>query len=304
MGEVYRARDPKLRRDVAIKVLPAEVAADPDRLARFEREARAVATLSHPNIVAIHHVGTDRGITYAVMELLEGQTLRDLLAAGPLPLKKAIHYGAQIASALDAAHDRNIVHRDLKPENLFIVRGNQIKVLDFGLAVRRQGSQSPFDVTQTATGTTHPGAVLGTPGYMSPEQVRGEPADPRSDIFALGCVLYEMLSGERAFRGDSSIDTLHATLRNKPRNLSAFKVPASLTCVVARCLEKAPGERFQSARDVAFALDAAAIAGSDELPAAGRSPSFVSRHLQFTMVCALVAMVATVGWSFWRSRTA
>jgi serine/threonine protein kinase/TolB-like protein/Tfp pilus assembly protein PilF len=259
MGEVYRARDAKLRREVAIKILPAAFAADPERLARFEREAHAVAALSHPNILAIHDFGTDAGVTYAVMELLEGTTLRDAMSGGALLRRKAVDYGTQIAKGLDAAHARGIVHRDLKPENIFVSDAGHVKILDFGLASNRTsaGAHSDHTQAQTTKGATHAGAVLGTPGYMSPEQVRGETADHRSDIFSFGCVLYEMLSGRRPFQGESSIDILHATLRNDPPDLSRLaNIPASLARVVSRCLEKAPGERFQSARDLSFALQA------------------------------------------------
>jgi TolB-like protein len=256
MGEVYRARDSKLRRDVALKVLPAAFASDPDRLARFEREAYAVAALSHPNILAIHDFGRDNGISYAVMELLEGHTLREALANGALPRRKALDYGRQIAQALAAAHARGIVHRDLKPENVFVTTGGHVKVLDFGLASTAATPQD-VDATQAVTVTgTQAGTVLGTPGYMSPEQVRGETVDHRSDIFSFGCVLYEMVSGLRAFAGESSIDTLHATLRAEPRDLASLSdAPVALTRVVERCLEKNPAERMQSTRDLVFTLN-------------------------------------------------
>ena len=207
MGEVYRARDERLRREVALKVLPQSFATDPDRLARFEREAQAVAALSHPNILAIHDFGSDGTVTYAVMELLEGQTLRDAMGHGSLSRRKALDYARQIASALDAAHTRGIVHRDLKPENVFVTAGGHVKILDFGLASQR-AAPADADRTQTIAGSaTQPGTVMGTPGYMSPEQIRGEALDHRSDIFSFGCVLYEMLSGRRAFEGQTSVDT-------------------------------------------------------------------------------------------------
>jgi serine/threonine protein kinase len=256
MGEVYRARDPKLRRDVALKILPAAFAFDPDRLARFEREAHALAALSHPHILAIHDFGRDDGVTYAVMELLEGQSLRQALANGGLPRRKALEHARQIGRALDAAHARGIVHRDLKPENVFISTGSQVKVLDFGLAANRPALSDRAAMQANTEAGTAAGALLGTPGYMSPEQVRGEPVDHRSDIFSFGCVLYEMLSGTRAFKGESSIDTLHATLRAEPRDLSTLTdVPVAVTRLVERCLEKDPAERLQSARDLVFALD-------------------------------------------------
>ena len=224
MGEVYRARDPKLRREVAIKVLPAAFAADADRVARFEREAHAVAALSHPNILAIHDFGTDRGITYAVMELLDGHSLRDAIGTSPMPRWKTIDYATQIAKGLEAAHARGIVHRDLKPENVFVSTAGHVKILDFGLAANRAPAHANTSDAETATveGATAAGAIMGTAGYMSPEQVRGEAVDHRSDIFSFGCVVYEMLSGTRAFQGTSSIDTLHAILHSQPRDLSTL----------------------------------------------------------------------------------
>ena len=286
MGEVYRAHDPKLRREVALKVLPAAFASDPDRLARFEREAYAVAALSHPNILAIHDFGRDSGISYAVMELLQGHTLRDALANGALPRRKAVDYGRQIAQALAAAHARGIVHRDLKPENVFITTGGHVKVLDFGLA-STAATPPDVDARQAVTVTgTHAGTVIGTPGYMSPEQVRGETVDHRSDIFSFGCVLYEMVSGMRAFRGESSIDTLHATLRAEPPDLaSQSDVPVALARVVERCLQKNPVERMQSTRDLVFTLDT--ITAGD---AGGGSTTSRSQHSD-----ASVAASAPVG---------
>jgi Tol biopolymer transport system component len=256
MGEVYRARDTRLDRDVAIKVLPEGLASDPDALARFEREAKAVAALSHPNILSIHDVGRVDGTAYAVMELLQGQTLRDRLAEGAIPRRKAIDYAVQIAQGLAAAHARGIVHRDLKPDNVFLTTEGRAKILDFGLArtspVRTEGTQSP-----TLVSATQPGTVMGTVGYMSPEQVRGLPADHRSDIFSFGAVLYEMLSGQRAFRGDSAVETMNAILKEDPPDLSAAgrDLPPGLERIVQHCLEKDPEQRFQSVRDVAFDLE-------------------------------------------------
>ena len=256
MGEVYRAHDAKLRREVALKVLPEAYAVDPDRLARFEREAQAVAALSHPNILAIHDFGRDGSVTYAVTELLEGRTLRSAMSGGPLPRRKALDYARQIARALDAAHTRGIVHRDLKPDNVFVAAGGHVKVLDFGLASHRPAPLEGDRTQATTQGVTQPGAVMGTPGYMSPEQVRGEAVDHRSDIFAFGCVLYEMLSGRRAFEGESAIDTLHATLRSEPPELGALTdVPRPIIRLVEHCLEKARAERMQTARDLVFALE-------------------------------------------------
>jgi TolB-like protein/tetratricopeptide (TPR) repeat protein len=257
MGEVYRAHDPKLRRHVAIKILPSVFALDPERLARFEREAQAVAALSHPNILAIHDYGTDQGLAYAVMELLDGHSLRELIDAGPLPRWKAVSCGTQIAKGLEAAHARGIIHRDLKPENIFVSAAGHVKILDFGLAASRGAVPAHATHAETTDGGTRAGAVMGTAGYMSPEQVRGEAVDHRSDIFSFGCVVYETLCGKRAFQGESSIDTMHATLRSEPRDLSTLTdVSAPLARIVERCLEKAPEARFQSASDLVFALEA------------------------------------------------
>ena len=257
MGEVYRARDTKLKRDVAIKVLPASLAKDADALARFEREALAVAALSHPNILAIYDFGSHAGITYAAMELLEGETLREALAAGPIPQRKSLLYAREIAEGLAAAHEKGIVHRDLKPENLFVTKDGHVKILDFGLA--RQTLASAGDVTSAPTEhrQTEPGTVMGTVGYMSPEQVRGQPADGRSDIFSFGAVLFEMLSGTRAFKGDSAVETMNAILTGEPAELSpsSQSLPPSLGRLLHHCLEKKPEQRFQSARDLAFDLE-------------------------------------------------
>jgi serine/threonine protein kinase/tetratricopeptide (TPR) repeat protein len=282
MGEVYRARDSKLDRYVAIKVLPESVAADPDRLGRFEREAKAIAALSHPNILAIHDFGTQEGVSYAVMELLEGETLRGRLVAGPIHQKQVVDYALQIAKGLSAAHEKGIVHRDLKPENLFVGKDGHVKILDFGLA-KRETPVDPGEQTDaaTASGHTEPGTVMGTVGYMSPEQVRGRPADRRSDIFSFGAVLYEMLTGRRAFRGDTAVETMNAILKEEPPGLagSAPEVSPALERVVRHCLEKNPAERFQSARDIAFALGEAS-SGS----AAGASESGPGRSIRSLVV--------------------
>jgi TolB-like protein len=298
MGEVYRARDPRLRRDVAIKVLPPAVAGDPDRRARFEREAHAVASLSHPNILAIHDVGTDQGITYAVMELLDGRTLRGILGNGSLPLREGLSIGTQVARGLDAAHARGLVHRDVKPENVIVLPDGHAKILDFGLVADRSTdvpAEASFEApTQTPALATRPGTVLGTPGYMSPEQVRGEPADRRSDVFALGCVLYEMLSGRRAFKGDTVVDTLHATLRTEPPDLaSATGVSVPIGRIVSRCLAKAPEERFQSAAEVALALEA--LSSPAPVPRRGAWP--------LVAIAATLVIASAGGWALWRSRS-
>ncbi len=259
MGEVYRARDSRLERDVAIKVLPESLLSDGEALARFEREAKAVAALSHPNILAIHDFGRERGIAYAVMELLEGETLRERLDVGPVPQRKALEYALQIAQGLAAAHDRGIVHRDLKPQNVFLTRDGLVKILDFGLAKSLPAPSAAEDETMPVSGSdsgTRPGVILGTVGYMSPEQVRGAPADHRSDLFSFGTILYEMLSGERAFRSETEVETMTAILRDDPPELSRLGrgISPEIEEIVTHCLEKNPEERFQSARDLAFAL--------------------------------------------------
>jgi serine/threonine protein kinase/Tol biopolymer transport system component len=263
MGQVYRATDKTLGRDVAIKVLAPDIATASERLMRFEQEARAASALNHPNILAIYDVGTHDGAPYVVSELLEGETLRDRLINGPLPLRKTIDYAQQIARGLAAAHAKGIVHRDIKPENLFISKDGHVKILDFGLA-KLTNPLGEFGI-ETEASTMHrntrPGVVLGTAGYMSPEQVRGQPVDHRSDIFAFGAVLYEMLCGRRAFRGDSPIETMSAILSHEPPELSQASglnrsfAPA-FERIVRHCLEKRPEDRFQSTRDLAFDLEA------------------------------------------------
>ncbi len=259
MGEVYRARDSRLDRTVAVKVLPAAVVGDEDRLRRFEQEARVVAALNHPNILSIHDTGSLDGTRYIVTELLEGDSLRERLASGALPVRKAVDYALQICRGLAAAHEKGITHRDLKPENIFVTRDGRVKILDFGLA--KQGgpaAAAAATVTQSAAIESSPGTVVGTAGYMSPEQVRGKPVDQRTDIFALGAVLYEMLSGKRAFHGDTAADTMSAILKDDPPDLTETNrnLPPGLERIVRHCLEKNPEERFQSAQDIAFALDA------------------------------------------------
>jgi Tol biopolymer transport system component len=267
MGEVYRARDTRLNREVAIKVLPDDVATNPDRLARFEREAKAVAGLSHPNIVALHDFDSASGVSYAVMELLEGQTLRELVHGGAPPVRKCVEIAVQIARGLAAAHAKGVVHRDLKPENVFLAHDGQIKILDFGLARERP---SPTDATATVTAATAPGLVLGTVGYMAPEQVRSAAVDTRADLFALGAVLHEMLSGRRAFQRETAAETMAAILNEDPPELTTLRpdVSPALERIVRHCLEKNPAERFQSARDVAFALEALSGTGSAPVIAA------------------------------------
>ncbi len=259
MGEVYRARDDRLEREVAIKVLPEDLAGDANRLARFEREAKAVASLSHPNILAIHDFGRQGSVTFAVTELVDGDTLEDLIASGNTPQRKAVDYCRQIANGLAAAHDKGVVHRDVKPANVIVNREGRVKILDFGLAkleLATADTEAPTMAAASGAGTA-PGAVLGTVGYMAPEQVRGLEADHRADIFSLGAILYELLSGRRAFRAESAVETMSAILKEDPPELSSTveQLPSGLESVVQHCLEKNPEERFQSARDLAFALD-------------------------------------------------
>ena len=265
MGEVYRAHDTRLDRDVAVKVLPTEIAQDPDRRARFEREARAVAALTHPNVLAVHDVGTQDGTAYLVTELLDGETLRQRLADGGVAPRKAVEMGIQIASGLAAAHEKGIVHRDLKPENVFITRDGRVKILDFGLAAQMRSNAGSAD-SQTIAAGTEPGVVLGTVGYMSPEQVRGTRVDHRTDIFALGAVLFEMLTGRRAFQRDTSAETMTAILKDDVPEIASTgrHVPPPIDRIVRRCLEKNPDERLQAARDVAIALEA--VSGTDVTP--------------------------------------
>jgi hypothetical protein len=257
MGEVYRARDPRLGRDIALKVLPAAWSADVGRLHRFEQEARAAAALNHPNILAVHDIGSQDGAPYIVSEVLDGATLRERLRNGPLPLRKAIEYAQQIARGLAAAHDKGIVHRDLKPENIFITDDGRVKILDFGLAKLTRPESVGDGQTLTQTLASDPGTILGTVGYMSPEQVRGKPADARSDLFSFGAILYEMLSGKRAFHGESAAETMSAILKEEPPELTETNrnVPPALERIVRHCLEKNPQERFHSAHDVAFDLE-------------------------------------------------
>ncbi len=302
MGEIYRARDPRLERDVAIKVLPAEVSRDPDRLARFEREAKALAALSHPSILAIHDFGKEGDVTYAVTELLEGETLRSRVGRGALPWREAVEIGSAIAEGLSAAHAAGIVHRDLKPENVFVTRDGRVKVLDFGLAKVQPG---PLAETETVTSPpqgTAVGTVLGTVGYMAPEQVRGEPADHRSDIFAFGCVLHEMLSGRRAFRGDTAVETLRAILKDQPQEIALThpEVSSELDRIVAHCLEKAPERRFQSAHDLAFDLRSLLTSGVATRPALAlpRRPRWWIGAAAAAGV--VVIAVAAVLWTQWK----
>ena len=302
MGDVYRAKDSRLGREVALKILPGSFAADADRLRRFEQEARAVAALNHPNILAVFDIGQHDGSPFLVSELLEGETLRVVMDRGALPQRKTIEYGVQIAHGLAAAHEKGIVHRDLKPENIFVTKDARIKILDFGLAkLAQKAATNANEVANEATMTsshTAVGVVMGTASYMAPEQVRGDAVDARTDIFAFGAVLYEMLSGQRAFRRDTSAETMTAVLKEDPPELSdttRFISPA-LERTVRRCLEKNPEQRFQSARDLSFALSA--LSGS-EASGIGRAsaPAPALRRAQLARWLAIgLALAAVATW--------
>jgi TolB-like protein/Flp pilus assembly protein TadD len=304
MGEVYRARDTRLGRDVAIKVLPPALANNPERLRRFEKEARTTGSLNHPNILAIYDIGSYEGSPFLVEELLEGQTLRQSLAGGALPPRRAIEWAVQVCSGLAAAHEKGIVHRDLKPENLFITTDGHVKILDFGVAKLRQEPEETA-AAPAEVDTTAPGMVIGTAAYMSPEQVRGLAVDHRSDIFSLGCVLYEMLSGQRAFAGDTAADTMSAILSKDPPPLSApeRKIPEALQGIVSQCLEKRPEDRFSSAHDVALALRLLSVPAEvkPSRPAVAVPARSPWRWLVFAGLAA-IALVAIVisGWKLLR----
>jgi len=307
MGEVYRARDPRLRRDVAIKVLPSFLSSDKERLRRFEHEAQAAAALNHPNILAVFQMGTYEGAPYLVSELLEGETLRDEIKRGPLTARRAVEQAVQIARGLAAAHEKGIVHRDLKPENLFATKDGRIKILDFGLAKLKAPQPQKIEhsaPTVDAQGT-EPGAVMGTVGYMAPEQVRGQEADHRADIFAFGAVLYELISGKRAFQKPTSAETMSAILNEEPPGVSQLvpATPPALQRVVHRCLEKAPEQRFQSASDLAFALEAlsepaSAARGTTAQPAERRN----WKWLAVAAVAVILAALALMRWLGWPHR--
>ena len=301
MGEVYRARDSRLGRDVAIKVLPASLSADSDRLRRFEQEARAAAALNHPNILAVFQMGTHEGAPYLVSELLEGETLREQIKRGRVAVRKAVVYGVQIARGLAAAHEKGIVHRDLKPENLFVTKDGRVKILDFGLAKLTHSAGSENAPTQTEG--TEAGVVMGTVGYMSPEQVRGQATDPRTDIFAFGAVLYEMLAGKRAFRKPTSPETMAAILNEDPPGISQFNanIPPALQRVVHRCLEKNPEQRFQSASDLAFALDALSETGGSS-PSAMAFATGPGKRWKILIPAVMVVIAMSAGAYFYLHR--
>ena len=305
MGEVYRARDPRLGRDVAIKVLPSAFSGDDERLRRFEQEARAAAALNHPNILAVYDIGSHNGSPYIVSELLEGENLGERAKGGALAVRKAVDYAVQIAHGLAAAHEKGIVHRDLKPANVFITTDGRVKILDFGLAKLTErvpavaGMPDPTDPAYVPTKLpdTLPGMVLGTVGYMSPEQVRGPPADHRADIFAFGAILYEMLSGRRAFAGDTVADTMTAILKEDPADLPTAErhIPPALARIVDRCLEKSPAARFQSAGDLGFALETlSSHSGATEAVAGAIRPAKRRERLAWS-VAALAIAVAVGG---------
>lgn len=311
MGEVYRARDTRLDREVAVKVLPASFANDGDRLLRFEQEARATSALNHPNILTVHDFGTHEGSPYIVAELLEGEELRAQLNDGALAPRRALDYAQQIAAGLAAAHGKSITHRDLKPENLFITTDGRVKILDFGLAKLKPPKLAPGSSSEVATqkAITDAGTVMGTVGYMSPEQVRGQEADHRSDIFSFGVILYEMLSGKRTFTGDSAIEVMNAILKAEPEELTETnsKVGPALERIVHRCLEKKPERRFQSASDLCFAIEALSLPSGSRMETAavlpeltdsrytiGESQLFGNSRLGWlaAAVCLLVALTA------------
>jgi eukaryotic-like serine/threonine-protein kinase len=297
MGEVYLARDTRLGREVAVKILPESFARDPDRLHRFEQETRAVAALNHPNILAIYDVGQHESVPFLVSELLEGESLRRLLERGSLPHRNTIEYGVQIAQGLAAAHEKGIVHRDLKPENLFVTKDGRTKILDFGLAKLAAKASGDYNEPTITEANTAAGVLLGTTSYMAPEQVRGEPADPRADIFAFGTVMYEMLTGRRAFRRDTPAETMTAILREDPAEVSdpAHRVSPALEKIVRRCLEKNPRQRFQSAMDLSFALSALSGTDTSAAPPTAASP----RRFPMTVWVGMLMALATVAGATW-----
>jgi eukaryotic-like serine/threonine-protein kinase len=313
MGEVYKARDTRLDRAVAIKVLPESLAGDADRLMRFQQEARALSALNHPNLLAIFDVGTENGTNYLVSEFLEGQTLRERLNEGGLPGRKAIEYARQIVSGMAAAHEKGIVHRDLKPENIFLTRDEHAKILDFGLAKQSLGKSAASSATAAMTGATltgpalagpvltEPGTVMGTVGYMSPEQVRGQGVDYRSDIFSFGAILYEMMTQKRAFAGDSAIETMNAILKSDVREIEPSQIAPwpVIAPIVRHCMEKNPGERFQSARDLGFALGALSGTESRAAIAAAAVPKKWGWIAGAALSALLAVGAALLFWS-WR----
>jgi serine/threonine protein kinase/dipeptidyl aminopeptidase/acylaminoacyl peptidase len=303
MGEVYRAHDTRLGREVAVKILPESLNADADRLRRFEQEARAAAALNHPNILTVYQMATDGAVSYLVSELLDGETLRQPLQRGPLALRKAADYGVQIAHGLAAAHEKGIVHRDLKPENLFVTREGRVKILDFGLARLTRPPGLGDGRTVTLPEGTEPGVVMGTVGYMSPEQARGHVADHRSDLFAFGAILYEMVTGKRAFLKQTSVDTLSAILNEDPVPISQIVpgAPPGLQRLVHRCLEKNPDQRFQSASDLAFALEALSDASGVSISAAAGMQA-AKRRGTWPRISLATAVAISLVVAYWWTR--
>src|SRR3989441_1452433 len=304
MGEVYRARDTRLGRDVAVKVLPSTYSDDTDRLHRFEQEACAAGALNHPNILVVHDIGTHDGSPYIVSELLEGETLRQRMSGAALAQRRVIDYASQIAHGLAAAHEKGIVHRDLKPDNIFITKDGRVKILDFGIAKLTQpdGSQSQTEIP-TRRVDTDPGIVMGTVGYMSPEQVKGRSVDHRSDIFSFGAILYEMLSGRRAFHGESAAETMSAILKEDPPDLSETnqRISPALERLVNHCLEKSPEERFHSASDLAFAIEALSgtASGSGKTITMAMPTIRARTRERFIWIAAIaVLLVSAIGLAF------
>jgi serine/threonine protein kinase/Tol biopolymer transport system component len=305
MGEVYRAHDSRLARDVALKTLPWLFSTDAERLTRFEQEARAAAALNHPNIIAVYDVGQHDGAPYVVSELLVGNTLRELLTGGAMPVRRVAEYAIQIASGLAAAHEKGIVHRDLKPENIFVTADGQLKILDFGLAKLTQPERAASAARDmpTTPPNTQAGVILGTAGYMSPEQVRGQAVNGLSDIFALGAIVSEMLSGQRAFRGETAMDAMTSVLREDPPDLSRVipAVPPALVRIVDRCLEKTPARRFKSADDLAFALDALSTHSSASAAVVIRAGKNTSPRWWIAAAAMLAVLITAVAIAAYRS---
>ena len=294
MGEVFRARDERLGRDVALKLIRPASSDNPDHLRRFEQEARAAAALNHPNILAIYDVGFEGTTPYIVSELLKGKTLRQRFSEGPIPIREAADYALQIAHGLTAAHDRLIVHRDLKPENLFLTDDGRVKILDFGVAKLQAPAEEDLDIANLPT-VTKSGAMIGTVAYMSPEQLRGKTVDHRSDIFSFGAILYEMFAGRRAFRGETEVDTMTAVLREEPpdANLEEAAIPPGYQDIVKHCLEKEPENRFQSAKDLAFALQT--LSGSSSVrPLPARHGRRTTKALPWAIAAVLAAAALLV----------
>jgi serine/threonine protein kinase len=298
MGEVYRAHDPRLNRDVAIKILPEALSERPDRLVRFEREARAAGALNHPNIMAVYDVGNHDGLPYIVTELHEGENLRERIDGGDLTVRKAVRLAAQVADGLAAAHGRGIVHRDLKPENVFVTQDGHVKILDFGLAklIDRTPPTGRTADVETAEMVTEAGTVVGTVSYMAPEQLQGRPTDHRSDIFSFGVLLFEMLSGRRPFRGDSKAQIVASILRDEPSHLTdpGRPVPPVVERIVRQCLQKRPEDRFESAHDLAIALRA--VSDSE---VSAQTPATAPRPKRSRIRAAFVGLGCS-RWSRWR----